>query len=55
MHGGTIHEKKRKVAEIAAFLWAINYRCIRHIESDSIIPPGNTPLAMEGHLCCQTA
>jgi hypothetical protein len=55
MHGETIREKKCKVAEIVAFLWAINDRCIRHIESDSMIPPGNTPLAMEGPLCCQTA
>ena len=55
MHGETIQEKKRKVAEIVAFLWAINYRLIRHIESGSMITPENTSLAMEGHLYCQTA
>jgi FkbM family methyltransferase len=54
MHGETIREKKRKVAEIVAFLWEINYRHIRHIESGTTITPENTSVAMEGHLYCQT-
>lgn len=54
MHGETIREKKRKVAEIIAFLWEINYRHIRHIESGIAITPENSSVAMEGHLYCQT-
>lgn len=54
MHGETIREKRRKVAEIVAFLWEINYRRIRHIETDTLITPENTSVALEGHLYCQT-
>ena len=54
MHGETLREKKRKVAEIVAFLWEINYRRIRHIETGTTIRPENTAVAMEGHLYCQT-
>jgi FkbM family methyltransferase len=54
MHGETIREKRRKVAEIVAFLWEINYRRIRHIETLTSITPENTSIAMEGHLYCQT-
>jgi FkbM family methyltransferase len=53
MHGETIREKKRKVAEIVAFLWENNYRRIRHIETVTTITPENTSVAMEGHLYCQ--
>jgi FkbM family methyltransferase len=55
MHGETIREKRRKVAEIVAFLWEINYRRIRHIETGTSITPENTSVAIEGHLYCQTA
>lgn len=54
MHGATAREKKHKVAEIVAFLWEINYRHIRHIETGTAIKPENTALAMQGHLYCQT-
>jgi FkbM family methyltransferase len=53
MHGETIREKKRKVAEIVAFLWELNYRRIRHIETGTTITPENTSVAMKGHLYCQ--
>jgi hypothetical protein len=53
MHGETIREKKRKVAEIVAFLWNIGYRRILHIETGTAITPDNTSVAMEGHLYCQ--
>ena len=53
MHGETLREKRRKVAEIVAFLWEIDYRKIRHIETGSTITPENTSVAMEGHLYCQ--
>ena len=54
MHGETMREKRRKVAEIVAFLWEIDYRRIRHIETGTTITPENTSVAMEGHLYCQT-
>jgi FkbM family methyltransferase len=55
MHGETVLEKKRKVAEIVAFLWEINYWSIRHIETGASITPENTSVAMEGHLYCRAA
>jgi FkbM family methyltransferase len=55
MHGETIREKRRKVAEIVTFLWDLDYRRIRHIETGATITPENTSVAMEGHLYCQTA
>lgn len=54
MHGETMREKRRKVAEIVAFLWENNYRRIRHIETGTTITPENTSVAMEGHLYCLT-
>jgi len=53
MHGETMREKRRKVAEIVAFLWEINYRRIRHIETGATITPENTSVAREGHLYCR--
>jgi len=54
MHGDTVREKKRKVSEIVAFLWEINYHRILHIESGASITPENSTVAMEGHLYCQS-
>ncbi|MGH9659937.1 MAG: hypothetical protein ACRD96_15415 [Bryobacteraceae bacterium] len=50
MHGETMREKKRKAFEIVAFLWDLNYRSIRHIETGATITPEDTSLAMQGHL-----
>jgi len=55
MHGQTMREKRRKVAEIVAYLWEIDYRRIRHIETGSTITPENTSAAMEGHLYCRAS
>jgi FkbM family methyltransferase len=55
MHGETLREKGRKVAEIVAFLWEIHYRRIHHIESGTTITPENTSVAVEGHLYCQAS
>jgi len=52
MHGQTIREKKRKVAEVVAFLWDVNYRLIKHIETGTAITPANADVAMQGHLYC---
>jgi FkbM family methyltransferase len=52
MHGETLNEKKRKVAELVAFLWEMNYRGIRHIETGTEISPQNSSVAMQGHLHC---
>lgn len=54
MHGETIRKKRRKVAEIVVFLWEINYRRIRYIETGTSITPENASMAIEGHLYCQT-
>jgi hypothetical protein len=53
MHGETMREKKRKVAEIVAFLCERNCRCIRHMETGARITPANTSGAMEGHMHCR--
>jgi len=53
MHGETMREKKLKAAEIVAFLWAINYRRFRHIETGTTITPENISAGIEGHLYCQ--
>jgi FkbM family methyltransferase len=53
MHGETKGEKRRKVAEIVAFLCEIDYRLIHHIETGTAITPENTSVAMEGHLYCK--
>lgn len=52
MHGETMKEKRRKVAEIVAFLTEIGYQSIRHIESGTLITPQNSVVAVEGHLYC---
>jgi FkbM family methyltransferase len=55
MHGATMREKRRKVAEIVDFLWDLDYRRIRHIETGTAITLENTSVAMEGHLYCPSA
>jgi FkbM family methyltransferase len=53
MHGETMHEKRRKVREIVAFLHAAGYQSILHVESGTAIAPGNEAVAAEGHLYCR--
>jgi len=55
MHGETMREKKRKAAEIVAYLWKMNYRRIRHIETSARITPENSAVAMRGHLFCEAS
>ena len=55
MHGETLREKRRKVAEIVALLWDLNYRNILHIETGTAITPENASVAIEGHLYCRCA
>lgn len=52
MHGATIREKKRKVADIQLFLSQAGYRDIRHVETGTQITHENTATGMEGHLYC---
>ena len=52
MHGETMNDKKRKVAEIVACLNEFGYRDIRHIESGTAITAENSTVAVEGHLYC---
>jgi FkbM family methyltransferase len=52
MHGETMNEKKRKVAEIVATLNEFGYRDIRHVESGTAVTAENSTVAVEGHLYC---
>jgi FkbM family methyltransferase len=49
MHGETIREKKEKVRAITDFLMKVHYS-ILHVETGTKIHPGNSEVAMEGHL-----
>ena len=55
MHGETVREKKRKAAEIVAFLWEQSYRSIRHIETGTMISPENSGVCSEGHIHCSAS
>jgi FkbM family methyltransferase len=52
MHGETLAEKKRKVAEIVAFLEETGYRTIEHVETGQRVTAANCQIAIEGHLFC---
>ena len=55
MHGETMREKKRKVAEIVDFLDESGYMDILHVESGQKITPKNALVAVEGHLYCRAS
>jgi FkbM family methyltransferase len=52
MHGETMREKKRKVAEIVDFLCDAGYQKIVHVETGTSITAANSVIAVEGHLYC---
>lgn len=52
MHGDTMNEKRRKVAELVSFLTEQGYTSIVHVESGAMISPANSAAAAEGHLYC---
>lgn len=52
MHGDTMNEKRRKVAELVAFLTEAGYTNILHVESGSTVTPANSSVAAQGHLYC---
>jgi FkbM family methyltransferase len=52
MHGETMNLKRRKVAEIVAYLEELGYRDIRHVETGWQITIANSADAAEGHLYC---
>jgi FkbM family methyltransferase len=52
MHGETMKEKKRKVAEIVGFLTELGYSSIQHVETGTPTTKGNSFVAVEGHLYC---
>jgi len=54
MHGATLSEKERKVAEIVAHLSDLGYS-ITHVETGSRITTGNSIVARQGHLYCTNA
>ncbi len=53
MHGETMNEKRRKVAELVDFLEQAGYRDILHIETGTAITSANSAIAVEGHLYCR--
>jgi FkbM family methyltransferase len=55
VHGETIAEKKRNVATLVSFLTSAGYRDLRHVESGKQVAPGDTDIAMQGHLYCPAA
>ena len=52
MHGETMAEKKRKVADIVQFLEEAGYPVIEHVETGQRVTTANCQLAVEGHLYC---
>jgi FkbM family methyltransferase len=52
MHGETMRDKQRKVAEIVEFLRETGYQNILHVETGTAITPANSAVAVEGHLYC---
>jgi FkbM family methyltransferase len=52
MHGETMAEKKRKVADIVRFLEEAGYQRIEHIETGQRVTAANSQIAVEGHLYC---
>ncbi len=52
MHGETMNEKRRKVAEVVAILEQAGYREILHVESSTRISSANASVAATGHLYC---
>jgi Methyltransferase FkbM domain len=53
MHGETMNEKRRKVAEIVDYLDSMGYRQIVHIETNTAIFAANSGFAAQGHLYCR--
>jgi len=52
MHGETMAEKKRKVADIVQFLEEAGYPVIEHVETGQRVTRANCRIAVEGHLYC---
>jgi FkbM family methyltransferase len=52
MHGETMSEKERKVAQIIRFLESAGYRNIQHVESGSRLTSANSREGATGHLYC---
>ncbi len=50
MHGADQADKRTRVRAIVEHLWALDYRDILHIESQTRITPENTDIAAQGHL-----
>jgi len=53
MHGETMNEKERKVAEIVDYLVLMGYHQTVHIETNTPISQANSGVAAEGHLYCR--
>jgi FkbM family methyltransferase len=55
MHGETLREKRRKVAEIITFLTETGYSSILHVETGTALTAANSEGGIEGHLYCRWA
>ncbi|MGH9500211.1 MAG: FkbM family methyltransferase [Terriglobales bacterium] len=53
MHGETMDEKKRKVAQIVEYIVGLGYQSIVHIETSTPITIANSDVAAQGHLHCR--
>jgi len=52
MHGETLREKRRKVADIVDWLATAGYADLLHVETGTRITAANAAVAMQGHLYC---
>ena len=53
IHGETLAGKQRNAAAVVQFLREAGYGTIHHIESASVVRPGNSDAAAQGHLYCE--
>jgi FkbM family methyltransferase len=53
IHGETLAEKRSNAAAVVQFLHDAGYGAIQHIESGTIVQPGNSDVAAQGHLYCE--
>ena len=53
IHGETLAGKRSNAAAVVQFLRDAGYAAIQHIESGTVVQPGNSDVAAQGHLYCE--
>ena len=53
IHGETLAGKRSNAGAVVQFLHDAGYGAIKHIESGTIVQPGNSDVAAQGHLYCE--